>query len=122
MPFASSANLRYLAPMARRKMKAVANIKRVVCRAHHIHWIRGLLIAKERRDIDWKRFRQIFDFSERYVTYLKQGHRVGGRETVRKLIQVCREHGVIIHVSDFYDDDPNQESEKIWQLWSDYTH
>lgn len=105
-----------------RKKKLTAHIKRVVCRAHHIHWIRGLLIAKERRDITWREFHEIFGFSERYAKYLRHGQRFGGRETVRKLIQGARERGIIIHLSDFYDDDASLESERIWQSWADYTH
>lgn len=114
----------YIASMPKYQRKTVdtSHIRPVHCRAHHLHWIRGLLIAHERRDITWKEFREMAGISDRYAKYLRAGHRVGGRETVRRLIQMAREHGVIIHVSDFYDDDPILESEQIWRQWKDYTH
>lgn len=62
-------------------------------------------------------------FSERYVKYLRHGQRIGGRETVRKILLATREHGLMLHLSDFYEDEaPNQEPVKIWQQWKDYTH
>lgn len=106
--------------MRKRKMRATAKVQRVVCRAHHIHWIRGLLIARERRDIGWGEFQIMMGCSERYLRYLKSGLRVGSRETVRRLIEMTRERGIIIHLSDFYDDDPILKSEQIWQHWHDY--
>lgn len=94
------------------------NVRRVVCRAHHFHWVRGLLIVQLRRDIPIKEFGGMLGYKKRYTTYLSTGGQVGGRGAVRRLINLAREHGIVIHLSDFYDDDPNLESERIWRPWS----
>lgn len=106
-----------------KKMEATVHIRQVVCRSHHIHWIRGLLIVHYRRDITWTEFRKMVGLGERFQKYLAHGQRLGGRETVRKLIEGTRRHGIMIHLSDFYEDEnPNQEPTRIWQPWKDYKY
>lgn len=97
------------------------NVRQVRCRAHHLHWVRGLLIAKLRRDIKWIEMAKIIGCTPRWIDYIIHQGKMGGRTFVTKLIRMAREHDVIIHLSDFYDDDPNQAAEKTWQLWKDYT-
>lgn len=80
-------------------------------------------MAHERRDITWREFHQMMGFSERYIKYIRHDQRIGGRETVRKLIESTRALGIIIHLSDFYEEPaPNQEPLRIWRRWKDYTH
>lgn len=89
------------------KLDSRKPIRRVHVHAHHVHWVRGLLIARLRRDIKWKEFYALTNTDERYMQYIKIGTQVGGRQVASRLINSAREHGVVIHLSDFFDDDPN---------------
>lgn len=101
-------------------IKKIADVRSVYCMPEHLHWVRGQLMAKLRRDITWTEFGRMMDIKPRIMEYLKHNKRPGGRTIVRKLIEGARKYDVILHLSDFYLDDPNQEAAQTWRRWKDY--
>ena len=66
----------------------------------HIHHLRGLLIAKERRDITWSEFANVLGIARRQLIYLMAGERRPGRKTFDGIMDL-RDRGVMVHMSDF---------------------
>lgn len=78
----------------------------ISCRGEHLHWVRGLLIAHLRRDVKWNEMARILGVDNSRLGHIKAGLCRGGRGFTNRLIKAMREQGVMIHLSDFYDDDP----------------
>lgn len=78
--------------------------QRVAVYAHHIYWLMGLLMARERRHFTWIEFAKITGIPERYLRHIRERDRAGGAKTVNRLLTL-RERGLMIHPSDFVVDE-----------------
>ena len=84
--------------MHRRKPQTKTKVK-VGVRVHHLWWIRGLLMAREQRDVSWGEIAQLTGIPIRTMRHLLDGY-VGGATTINRLLTL-RQYGLMIHLSDF---------------------
>lgn len=82
---------------------------RYVVRAHHLYWVRGLLMARRRQDVTRLALAKAIGITPRFYDNILYGDRVGGKKTLRGLLAL-RAEGLMIHLSDFAEEVPNQES------------
>lgn len=78
---------------------------------HHLHWVRGLLIAHWRRDVTLKAFADIIGITPRFYQQILSGDRAGGAKTLRGLLAL-REEGLMLHLSDFAEEVSSQEYQR----------
>lgn len=93
-------------PYTRRK-------RRLGVTTSHLYWIKGLLMVRYRRDVHWADLIALTGLTPRAIRHISCGDRIGGKRTLNKLMTL-REHGFMIHLSDFVLDDliayPSPES------------
>jgi hypothetical protein len=67
---------------------------------HHVYWVRGLLMARERREISCAELARMIGLTKRGLNYIVQGRYTGGPRTLNAFLSL-REKGLMIHRSDF---------------------
>lgn len=75
----------------------------------HFCWLLGLLTAKERRHIQWHEFARVVGISNRSIRHYVADGRIGRKAIANKLVMRFRERGIMIHLEDFYQNDPEPE-------------
>lgn len=77
-------------------------------RGHHLHWIRGALMMKWRRDVPPQEFCDILGITPRLYQYILRGERSGGKKTLNGILAL-REYDLIFHLRDFAEEVPIRE-------------
>ena len=80
--------------------KSPVKPKKVNVTAEQIYWLRGMLMARLRRDITMGEFASIIGISRRQLQYLCSGGREAGPRTFGGVFGL-REYGIMVHMSDF---------------------
>lgn len=68
---------------------------------HHIWWVLGLLIARERRPMTLGDLAQLIGISRRGLNYIIEGKYTGGVQTLNAFLSLRETKGLMIHRSDF---------------------
>jgi hypothetical protein len=80
--------------------KSPVKPKKVNVTPEHVYWLRGMLMARLRRDITMGEFADILGISHRQLRYLVSGGRAAGPRTFSGVFSL-REYGIMVHMSDF---------------------
>lgn len=62
-------------------------------------------MVRYRRAVQWSELTALTGVTRRTIVHIRDDNRLGGKYTLRKLMTL-REHGFMIHLSDFVLDDP----------------
>jgi len=82
----------------RKKRPAVP--KNFAVTPEQLYWLRGMLMAKLRKDVKWTDFAKYLGVGRRQVMYLLAGQRRPGKRTFDGILGL-RKYGVMVHMSDF---------------------
>ena len=85
-------------------MRRTSKIRKIDLTGSNLHWLRGQFIIHERRDIQWVELAQMLGISKRYMKYLVAGKRHCSVKMAQRIVNLCRERGIMVHLSDFYAD------------------
>lgn len=97
----------------RRETIASRKPRRIAVTKEHFFWLLGLLIAKKRRRVDWKEFGRMIGVTSHSVAHYVSRGRIGGPIMANRLMRL-REHGIMIHLEDFYlPDEPPSSPESL---------
>lgn len=90
--------------------------RRVAVTREHFCWLLGLLMSKERRHIDWYEFARTIGISNRSIRHYVAEGRIGRKAIANKLMMCFRERGIMIHLEDFYQDEPEPSLKPLQTL------
>lgn len=80
-------------------------------RGPHLHWVRGLLMAKFRRDVEAQEVAKLLGITDRHYRYILAGVNCGGRKTINGILAL-REYGLLFHLRDFAEEVPIPEDQQ----------
>jgi len=58
-------------------------------------------MLKLNRDLEWREFGELTGICPRTISYIKNGHKAGGRNVLEKLVKSMASYGIILNLSDF---------------------
>jgi len=81
-----------------------AGKRRITFGSEDLHALRGRFIVRMRRNITWKEFAEIVDVKPEILYGVRSGLFTPYPRVLARIIKASREHGIMIHASDYVSD------------------